>query len=272
MNGSEIVLRKENLEVLERMAQVAVRSGLFGVKSAEQALALMLVAQAEGLHPMQAVKEYHIINGRPVLRADAMLARFQRAGGSVEWIELADTAVEAVFSHPQGGKARIRWTVDDAKRAGIFGQDNWKKYPRAMLRARVISEGVRTVYPGVVTGVYTPEEMMDAQAEPTTVVEVQSLPKQEESTGESKVSITPAQLRALNTAYTKAGANGGDRELVWRHAGKVLGREVKSLRELTKEEAKRLLKHIEETDLTLELDALRSSASNSEDQDEEVNL
>ena len=37
----------------------------------------------------------------------------------------------------------------------------WKKYPRQMLRARVISEGVRTAYPGVLGGLYAPEETID---------------------------------------------------------------------------------------------------------------
>ncbi|MBK8184776.1 MAG: hypothetical protein IPK63_18615 [Candidatus Competibacteraceae bacterium] len=48
-----------------------------------------------------------------------------------------------------------------AKRANLAGKDLWKQYPRAMLRARVISEGIRTVYPGVLSGMYTPEEVRD---------------------------------------------------------------------------------------------------------------
>ena len=43
----------------------------------------------------------------------------------------------------------------------MTNKDNWKNYPRAMLRARVVSEGIRTVFPGVVLGVYTPEEVQD---------------------------------------------------------------------------------------------------------------
>src|SRR5207253_3013162 len=50
---------------------------------------------------------------------------------------------------------------------GLAGKDNWKNYPRQMLTARVISEGIRTVLPGVVAGVYTPEENQDFAPEPT---------------------------------------------------------------------------------------------------------
>ena len=52
-----------------------------------------------------------------------------------------------------------------AQRAGLASRDTWKSYPRAMLRARVISEGVRTSFPGVAIGVYTPEELQDGAPE-----------------------------------------------------------------------------------------------------------
>lgn len=146
---------------MERMADCIAKSGLFGVKSPVQALALMLIAQAEGLHPATAARDYHVIQGRPSLKADTMLARFQAAGGKVEWHDYTDSVVSGTFNHPAGGKVRIEWTFDQAKRAGLTAKDVWKQYPRAMLRARVISEGIRTVYPGVLAGMYTPEEVRD---------------------------------------------------------------------------------------------------------------
>lgn len=145
---------------MERMAGAIAKSGLFGLKTPEQALALFLVSQSEGRHPASAAKEYHIINGRPALRADAILARFQAAGGSVEWVDRTDTKVSGTFSHPQGGTLNVTWSIDDAKRAGIY-QNQWMKYPRQMLTARCISEGVRAVFPAVTSGVYTPEEVAD---------------------------------------------------------------------------------------------------------------
>ena len=145
---------------MERMASAIAKSGLFGLKTPEQALALFLVSQSEGRHPASAAKEYHIINGRPALRADAILARFQAAGGSVAWGDRNDTKVSGTFSHPQGGSLTVTWSIEDAKRAGIF-QNQWLKYPRQMLTARCISEGVRAVFPAVTSGVYTPEEVQD---------------------------------------------------------------------------------------------------------------
>ena len=146
---------------IQTMAVAVVKSQLFGMKTVEQATALMLIAQAEGYHPALAARDYHIIQGRPTLKAETMMARFQQQGGKVEWKTLTDTEVTAVFSHPSGGSASITWTFEQAKKVGLTNKDNWKNYPRAMLRARVVSEGIRTVYPGVVLGVYTPEEVQD---------------------------------------------------------------------------------------------------------------
>jgi len=143
------------------MAEAIVKSGLFGIKSADQALALMALCEAEGMHPMRAVQEYHVIQGRPALKADAMLARFQARGGSVKWISYTDDKVSGEFSHPQGGTLLVEWTIARAKTAGIAGKDNWKNYPRAMLRSRCISEGVRAIAPGVATGIYTVDEVQD---------------------------------------------------------------------------------------------------------------
>jgi hypothetical protein len=149
------------VDQVERMAMAVAKSGLFGVKTPDQAMALMLIAQAEGMHPAIAARDYHVINGRPTLRADAMLARFQQAGGRVEWGEYTDRKVVGTFTHPQGGRVRIEWTTDMAVSAGLTRNPTWKSYPRQMLRARCISEGIRTIYPGVAIGTYTPEEAED---------------------------------------------------------------------------------------------------------------
>ena len=149
------------LQDIQAMAEVAATSKMFGFKNSQEAMAIMLLCQAEGLHPAIAMRDFHVIQGRPALKADAMLARFQQAGGSVTWKEYTNDAVTGLFTHPQGGSLEVTWTLVQAKSIGIANKDNWKNYPRAMLRARVISEGIRAVFPGCVVGVYTPEEVQD---------------------------------------------------------------------------------------------------------------
>jgi hypothetical protein len=144
---------------IREMAEVAAKSKMFGFKSTEEAMAIMLLCQAENMHPAIAMRDFHVIQGRPALKADAMLGRFQQAGGSVKWEEYTDERVSGTFSHPNGGSVTVTWTFEMAKKIGLTGKDNWRNYARAMLRARCVSEGVRTVYPSCVVGVYTPEEV-----------------------------------------------------------------------------------------------------------------
>jgi hypothetical protein len=154
------------LSDIDKMATAIGLSGLFGVKDKNQALALMFVAQAEGLHPATVARDYHIIKGRPALKADAILGRFQSSGGCVNWPKYTETEVTGIFSHPKGGAVEITWSIEMAKKAGLTGNDTWNKYPRQMLRARCISEGVRTVFPSITSGFYTVEEAQDMDIAP----------------------------------------------------------------------------------------------------------
>lgn len=156
------------MDDLKQMASAACKSGLFSMPSPEAALTLMLLCQAEGLHPIQALRQYHIIKGRPAMRADAMQAAFQAAGGNISWVERNDKKCSAEFSHSQGGKILVEWTIDMAAKAGLTNNPTWQKFPRAMLSARCVSEGVRAVYPAVVCGLYTPEEVQDFDEQPKT--------------------------------------------------------------------------------------------------------
>jgi len=165
---------------IQTMAEVAAKSKMFGFKNTEEAMAIMLLCQAENLHPAIAMRDYHVIQGRPALKADAMLARFQQVGGKVDWKEYTDEKVTGLFTHPQGGSLEVTWTLAKAKLIGIAKKDNWQNYSRAMLRARCVSEGIRSVYPGCVVGVYTPEETQDftpppVRAEPKAIPEVEVL-------------------------------------------------------------------------------------------------
>ena len=149
---------------LQGMAHAVAASNLFGMKTADQALALMLVAQAEGQHPATITQDYDIIQGKATRKTHSVLARFQQMGGTVEWHELTDQIADATFSHKSGGRLRMAWTFEQAKKAGLTNKDNWKNYPRAMLRARCIAEGIRAIFPAALGGMLVSEEAQDIQA------------------------------------------------------------------------------------------------------------
>jgi hypothetical protein len=167
------------LDTMERMADWFVKSRLFGIETKEQAVSLMMLCQAEGIHPAIALRDYHIIKGRHCMKADTMLARFQQAGGVIEWKDYTDTKCAALFSHPVHcpKPVLVDWTIERAKQAGITGKDNWRNYPRQMLRARVISDGIKTTFPIGSIGIYTPEELQDIDDAPKTMKPAVSMPK-----------------------------------------------------------------------------------------------
>lgn len=173
---------------IKQMAEVAATSKMFGFRNVEEAMAIMLLCQAENLHPATAMRDFHVIQGRPALKADAMLARFQQAGGKVDWKVYTDKEVTGIFTHPNGGSLELTWTIKQATDIGLVKPGSgWQKYPRAMLRSRCISEGIRTVYPGCVVGTYTPEEVEEftppernmGRVEPVKGVDLVDIPEDE---------------------------------------------------------------------------------------------
>lgn len=176
---------------MRQMAEAMAKSKLFGMKTPDEVIALMLVAQANGQHPAAAARDYDIISGRPSKKAEAMLRDFIAAGGSVQWHRLDNECAEATFSHQQGGTVRIDWDMRRAREAGLGGKDMYRKFPRQMLRSRCISEGVRTVYPVATGGMYAPEE-------------VEAMPRVERDMGAAEVVEPEMPAGLLEAAQTAA--------------------------------------------------------------------
>ena len=200
---AQVPLRYEDIE---RLAASVAKSGLFGMKTTDQALALMMIAQAEGLHPALAARDYDIIQGRPAKKAEAMQRDFLMAGGKIEWHALSDTIADATFAHPQGGTVRISWDIQRAAAAGLASKDNYKKFPRQMLRSRTVSEGVRTVWPLATSGMYVPEEAGDIRPQFTGTT-IDADPPEPEPPQRAAAASTPRAPRRAEPAAPATNGN-----------------------------------------------------------------
>lgn len=183
----------------QAMAKAVAASRLFpGAESDQAVMVLMMLCEADQLHPIDAMRRYHIIEGRPSMRADAMQAEFQRRGGTVRWVDSNASECHAVFTHPVHAPDGfpVRVALDDLVKAGVattWNRDKkavevkktYRQFPRQMLRARCISEGVRAVYPGICSGIYTPEEIrdMDEGDPPARPIEVAPAASQADAIG-----------------------------------------------------------------------------------------
>jgi len=158
---SQAVTPNFTMTDMERVALAIAKGGLFGSNDPNAVLTLCMLAQAEGQHPAVVFRDYHIINGKPAKKAEAMHRDFLAAGGRIEWHRCDDECADATFSHPHGGSMRITWDNARVQQAQLGGNPMHKKYPRQMKRSRVISEGVRSVYPMATSGLYETGEVQD---------------------------------------------------------------------------------------------------------------
>jgi hypothetical protein len=130
----------------------------------ESVLAAILTGDELGIGPMQSLSSIHVIDGRPAASPELMRALVARRGHTITVTEWTDQSVTLAGTRTDtGSSAKVTWTLDDARRAGLAGKDNWKKYPRAMLLARATGELCRALFPDVIAGLsYTPDEMADS--------------------------------------------------------------------------------------------------------------
>lgn len=154
------------LTAIKTLGQSIFRSGIFGVDKVEQGEILAMQCLSERKSPLELARTYHFIQGQLAIRTDALLAKYHLAGGTVNWITRTDTLVEAEFSKGTC-KALIKASIEEYTANGTaLGKDgkikdNWKKWPRRMLTARAISEGVRLIAPECCFGVQVSDEFVD---------------------------------------------------------------------------------------------------------------
>lgn len=145
---------------LKELAETLVESGLLPqtVNSPAKAFAIILAGGELGLEPMAALRNLQVVRGKVIEAADSQLGRFKVAGGSATFEVLTDTEARLVLVHPNGKDTHTEeFSVADAKRAGLGG-NVWKSYPRAMLRSRCITAGLKSVGFLGTAGMYDPNE------------------------------------------------------------------------------------------------------------------
>lgn len=153
-----------------KMAETLIASGFLpaAIKTPAQAVAVMMTGRELQIPTMQALRQINVIQGKPTMGAELMLAlAFQRIPGfKCHPIESTDKRATFEFQRPGQPAYRHTFTLDDAAGMGLIGKDNWRKQAATMLRWRCISAGLRLICPDAIAGLYTPEEI-----EPTIAVD-----------------------------------------------------------------------------------------------------
>lgn len=124
-----------------------------------------------GLKPLQSIQNLAIINGRPALWGDAVIA-LARSSPVCEYIVEDDNGDTATCRVKRRGEAeQIRtFSMADAKTAGLAGkQGPWTQYPKRMRQMRARAFALRDVFPDVLRGLPVAEEIMDMPTESKTI-------------------------------------------------------------------------------------------------------
>lgn len=154
------------MSAVQQLGLAIAKSKLFGAESEAQGQVLALECISRGIPPLSLAERYHVVDGKLMMRYDAMLAEFNNAGGTHRIISRTPDKAEIELTL-HGQKYSESYTWEEAQQDGLpFGKENkikknWST-PRGrkqMLWARVVSEAVRALLPGVNCGRYTPEEV-----------------------------------------------------------------------------------------------------------------
>jgi hypothetical protein len=181
----------------ERAARAMAGSGFFqDARQANQAVVKILAGQELGFGPFASMTGVAIIQGKPAVGANLQAAAVKRTGKyNYRVIEMTNEACELEFYEAGKAVGKSRFDMKDAAAAGLAGKDNWKKFPRNMLFARAISNGVKWYAPDIFNGatVYTPDELGAVEDGDGNIVEGSIAPE-------------PAQPKPAPMTYEQAAA------------------------------------------------------------------
>lgn len=161
-----------------------------------------------GLQPMQSMQNIAVINGRPSLWGDSVIA-LVKASPVCEYVveEVNDNGATCKVKR-KGEPEQVRYfTVDDAKKASLWGKTGpWTQYPKRMLQMRARSWALRDVFPDVLRGMPIAEELQDMPTEKDVT------PNSKEENKQDPTFYTDAEFMANENAWRKVILNGKDPE------------------------------------------------------------
>lgn len=162
------VFAPANLVEAFELAKFIAYSGLVPKQYEENPGAVLIAVQmgAElGLSPMSAIQNIAVINGRPSLWGDALLALVLAHADCEDVAESFDdkTMTATCTVKRRGRTPTVRaFSQADATQAGLWGKSGpWQQYPKRMLQMRARGFALRDAFPDALRGINVAEEVQD---------------------------------------------------------------------------------------------------------------
>lgn len=163
--GAQVAaLVPQTLDEAFRVAQAIAVSGMAprGMEKPEQIMVAIMAGAELGFAPFQSLQSFAVVNGRPTLWGDGLVAVIRRNGCSIrEWHE-GETAFCEV-TRPDTGETILRsFSQADAVKAGLAGKTGpWQQYPQRMRAMRARAWAGRDGCADMLRGFQITEEVSD---------------------------------------------------------------------------------------------------------------
>ena len=156
-----------------------------------------------GLKPMQALQNVAVINGRPTLWGDAVLALVMGSSvyKSIKETYDSKTMTSTCIAERKDGTINTQtFSAEDAKAAGLWGKKGpWSQYPMRMLKMRARGFCLRDTFPDILAGIITTEEARDYPDDEIATAEV-IIPTQERIDN----AVSMAELMSVYLSISKS--------------------------------------------------------------------
>lgn len=172
MNTQVSTVTTMNTTDMMNVSKAFYESGMFtDIKSIAQAMVKISAGAEIGIPPFAAMTGIHIIQGKPTIGAGLIASRVKGSGKyDYKVIEASEKVCSIDFFQGNTKIGNSTFTIEDARKALTKNID---KFPKNMLFARAISNGVKWYCPDIFSGpVYVPEEMQVVTTEEATHIEV----------------------------------------------------------------------------------------------------
>jgi hypothetical protein len=189
-----------NTTDMMNVSKAFYESGMFtDIKSIAQAMVKISAGAEIGIPPFAAMTGIHIIQGKPTIGAGLIASRVKGSGKyDYRVVEASEKVCSIDFYQGATKIGNSTFTIDDAKKALTKNID---KFPKNMLFARAISNGVKWYCPDIFSGpVYVPEEMASVTEDtPHTVIDTTI----DEIINDIQVCVSLDEIKAVWSKITK---------------------------------------------------------------------
>lgn len=218
-NALAIIPEAAEMQTILSIADMAVKSRLIpsNISTKEQAAIIILKGRELGLPPLVSFAHIHVIQGKPTMSAEILLAHIYKDHPTAQVNIVEKTSTKCVLKAKRPNEtefSEFTWDMDRAKKMGLDQKDNWKKQPETMLFWRAITEMKRAKFPEVCLGVdYSREELEESglrDAAPTATPDQAAAfkepkviknyaPKSAEEAKERLKDVTPTKTETLES-------------------------------------------------------------------------